>query len=89
MPFDMMKKLLNKRQNNIVNRLKFSPCSLKHPSTYINSKLRQMDSGVRQLIWNGSLPLEIHINDPENILTSPKNTNNLPFYVKSSPKSDY
>ena len=27
----------------------------------------RMDSSVRQLIWNGAIPLEIHIDDPENI----------------------
>lgn len=45
-----------------------------------------MDSAIRQLIWNGSIPLEIHINDPEIILTSTSNTNtsNLPFYVSKT-----
>ena len=40
-----------------------------------------MDSGIRQLVWNGSIPLEIHINDPENILTCTNNPISLPFYV--------
>lgn len=43
--------------------------------------------GVRQLIWNGSIPLEIHINDPENILIG--TTSTLPFYVKIPLKSPF
>ena len=44
-----------------------------------------MDTNVRQLIWNGAIPVEIHISDPENILnTHTGGTLNLPFYVIES-----
>ena len=43
--------------------------------------LNLMDTNIRQLIWNGAIPLEIHINDPETILNTYSGTLNLPFYV--------
>ena len=40
-----------------------------------------MDTNIRQLIWNGAVPLEVHISDPENILNTQTGILNLPFYV--------
>lgn len=35
---------------------------------------------IRRLVWEGSIPLEISLNDPEGILCE---TSTLPFYVNS------
>ena len=38
---------------------------------------------TRRLIWNGEIPLEIHLNDPEGILVDSVSTAIVPFYVRS------
>ena len=52
---------------------------------FAHSNDPRMDSSVRQLIWNGAIPLEIHIDDPENIyILNSGAMANLPFYVSGA-----
>jgi hypothetical protein len=45
---------------------------------YATPSTHKMDE-TKRLVWFGAIPLEIHLNDPENILSDSPPT--IPFYV--------